>query len=1234
MRLLRSLFILLFTACFSFQSAWSNEPISSCEELLEKAPLSKVEEIRLLRTQVLSRLGFWQKDPFMRSTSLDQMTQVWARLHRAFPSLPELNTASYHAIQDDTPLEDSYVDRILKEIVLVKEDPDASVEKLQATVFTLSKLERTLEFFIEPEPLDTKEEEEEEENESGEEEKSEEKEEEEDKPSPPPSPPEYPDLEDEYTAHNKDTDNESGGGGARALLASVDQSGVTYFKLVTYNLVNVRTNKWSSIPIHAATPDSSQGNATRQLTIFSEMAKGKSFPLFLPSGFLPETFDRGGTRVWRDEKGNYRFITEHDQFEVPLKKMADASRPLTPAEVEAYTSPTGSKTQDWPETLQAQIEAAQFLREKHQNEKKGRYYGVKGDAHLAEDLARFIAREFKYRVDKDAAHSNIIEMAKKGAFQCDGATTLLIAILRDSFQIPCRAVGGFQGYADARRPGTSNVVTPSTGHAWVEVPDQKGNWWGVDPTPIEKDRETDSDGDSPEDDFSAISNSESDPSDSDESSDSQESSQTPQPDSDSQQKSISDLVEEFEKAQAEKQKQREAEKQKSGQSSGDQNGTEQDAQSSSDQEEGQEDGDLNDEVSKNSEIDDEGQTLLDGLSSLPNEALVQLYKKLIGWAIHPELPSKEKIERIHQLKSIVSSDMMIRNSLLPILSQLTTRFSEKKGPPFSDWLRTLIQNAPKKPLNDTVSQLIHIKRQLEITLSFIFPSEKKYWAGVVREIDRLMRNLNKYNDPDARSIQIAREMMENLPGNISRKLLREQHGISQDLGSDPATFSLSQAIVKGRHNNERLSAILGPHTDFVTDPIQRSAWSTRRTWIPTQDPRVRRRSLLNTRDPRLRKLFMNLYPDLSEKEALRRGLMYALQRRQEIRIPEGHEDLDPEKATILTFDVSGSMNGDPAHFQSMYISALTDRALSDLNPSGKARHKVYAFPFGDSPGDVEKIESPQQAFAYLSDILKKTRNRGQGTNIQSALLRALEIIQIANETGDKALARANIVLMTDGEAEVDLNQIRDKIKEIQKDQKIKTEIQFTFVAINSSNPLLVELAEESEKAGAQKGNYIEWNSGDIDKAIKASKAPAEPVNSFWSQVHWNSLDSDVKSQADRIVRSLQNNRASSLDRQYQQASRLLNEIEGKIGRARRRPESRANTLAFRLRNFRRHLKMIGTQMNLTARTRFIADFFQSWNEFFPGRKLDQDLEEFDLGELAHLHYIFEWVKSGQATGSE
>jgi hypothetical protein len=145
--------------------------------------------------------------------------------------------------------------------------------------------------------------------------------------------------------------------------------------------------------------------------------------------------------------------------------------------------------------------------------------------------------------------------------------------------------------------------------------------------------------------------------------------------------------------------------------------------------------------------------------------------------------------------------------------------------------------------------------------------------------------------------------------------------------------------------------------------------------------------------------------------------------------------------------------------------------LSELSESGRHTHRVVLIPFDDKPGDAIRVDTTQDALNVIHDFKNKLGLALGGTDIQKALLKALALIADAEHISGTSLKAANIVLMTDGQAQVNLEELRQARDAISRD----TPVQALFLAIGSTNPDLIQFVKDSERAGFDLSVYKEFS---------------------------------------------------------------------------------------------------------------------------------------------------------------
>ena len=173
---------------------------------------------------------------------------------------------------------------------------------------------------------------------------------------------------------------------------------------------------------------------------------------------------------------------------------------------------------------------------------------------------------------------------------------------------------------------------------------------------------------------------------------------------------------------------------------------------------------------------------------------------------------------------------------------------------------------------------------------------------------------------------------------------------------------------------------------------------------------------------------------------------------------------------VYVCDASGSMRGARARFRDAILMAelnnLTVRARA-----GKEVWPIYYAYFTDQPQPLRRVDAPAAAYDLIGDLFERSPARGR-TDITWALVAAFEAIHTARGR-DPDLARATVVLITDGEDQVDLAQIgaaRAPVGDL--------EITLNFLSLGEENPDLRALVLE-QRRGGRRAFYTHLSDDDI-----------------------------------------------------------------------------------------------------------------------------------------------------------
>jgi len=249
----------------------------------------------------------------------------------------------------------------------------------------------------------------------------------------------------------------------------------------------------------------------------------------------------------------------------------------------------------------------------------------------------------------------------------------------------------------------------------------------------------------------------------------------------------------------------------------------------------------------------------------------------------------------------------------------------------------------------------------------------------------------------------------------------------------------------------------------------------------------------------------------------------------------------------------------------------------------------------------------------LKELKSSTGNTSGGTDIQAALIDvAAAMIKEANRTGDKTLSRANVLLMTDGGSDVDLGAVRQALQAAKgKD----TQLLVGFIAIDETNPVLMDLAKESAKMGVDKSMYIHWTAEDMAKVNKAAVAPAVPLNDFWTKSKYSELPREIQWAIQGAAKPVPSG-INNVDH-----TRWFEKAKAKLESSRRSPSEKSDKdFVLRIEALRFGLKSIGDLLPPTERVRILNTVIQKNDStIFIGRNYSAE----EIGVMTHM---LGWVK--------
>ena len=1083
--------------------ALSNTPSdakASEQDELQKEISAKELQIRELATEYHKLLGPYS-NPFALVFTTDEGNRLYQKMltrkedgRNVRSPLDMVSISLKKTYVEKTPLDWKLLNYVVDDAKkLLAKHPPASItntvilQNLQSELYALNQSIEYLRRFRVNEVVDRDGEKVEKEEEKKPEEKKKEKKEKKEKKK---TPPKYPELPEEYDPHTKDTDKGGDGESEEEHRLIEANFSTPYWGYVRFsNIKRHGENRFRQTKLMDTPLPPPRYKHTGKEMIVNTFGK-TSVKMFLPPLHRPLQPEDPRATISRTETGGYVLNISDPSItsvKIPVIKNSGIAF-INPMDKESLVEEVGVKKEEWP----ADIQAAIFRKYSEAD-------GKTKPLEVAQAISDFISKEYLYSVDKRPERDPIDAM-KAGAFQCDMAALIMVAILRDVYKIPSEAIGGFRGKqfrggADKK----SYLVVPAEGHAWIEV-FHNGEWHMFDPTPIKKDRKTKNDGEKSEYSDIKLDNTldpENEDSDSDEM---QEGEGT----GDSNLDELHKRLKESQKKHAKEGKKTHDKDKKEGKGK-DKNKDKKE----SDQDGSGEDGGMSlDDLVKQLEVGSiEMGPNNKGRNPLRDRALRTLFKLTVD-------PNKYGLEiqnRLNQLARIIKA---YGSDQMTALFQDALSAHANNHPGIVDWLDQISILMPKQEVNKSFQELYKATLAVSIYASLLDKDGSKGSVAVPKKLLSLLakaqEELRKLSHADAADIGLVQELIKELPP-VARQLLRKDYDFSE-LGPNAPTRNIAKDLKNQKLNDLRLLSILGPHTDFILNATPRPEYAPLRTW-QRQYGKTGKDILPLERFSDLGRSFMG-QPGKSLEENMQEGTAFMKAHRRRVFIPKNKGTAEAERITIVLYDTSKSMAGEPGRFQAGLIGAFTAKALSDISPTGRHRHKVLIIPFDDNPGEATRVTNTQEALNVIRNYQEQLKNTGGGTNIQAALIQAMAIIAEAEKRSGEPLAAANIVLMTDGQAQINVPELVQARNAIDRD----TPLQVMFAAINQTSEELKEFANNSRGVWAEGGYYREFTSQDISEVLQESDSPPKIKKShFYSDKRGQEIPTPVYRLMDQAI---------------------------------------------------------------------------------------------------------------------
>jgi hypothetical protein len=198
---------------------------------------------------------------------------------------------------------------------------------------------------------------------------------------------------------------------------------------------------------------------------------------------------------------------------------------------------------------------------------------------------------------------------------------------------------------------------------------------------------------------------------------------------------------------------------------------------------------------------------------------------------------------------------------------------------------------------------------------------------------------------------------------------------------------------------------------------------------------------------------------------------------------------------VYVLDASGSMHGARARFRDAILIAELNNLRAKVR-QGLPFDPLYFSFFNDSPTELSRVDTAAEATRQIEKLFRHSPAEGQ-TDITLALMAAFDSIRAA-QGRDPYLARATVVLITDGEDRVDMELIRRTRAPMD-----SLNIALSFISLGEENSDLKSVVQEQRAQGARafyhhlSDEEIQWARTEFDapwRTLLPHDAPDTPDN--------------------------------------------------------------------------------------------------------------------------------------------
>ncbi len=859
--------------------------------------------------------------------------------------------------------------------------------------------------------------------------------------------PEWNKTQDKYNPENKDLANDGKGKKKNVDLVLTD---VNVFKRLLrqkiYDQFNLKD--WSSTPVGRESLQS-ETQVTKKLIINPLGETSVDVPV--PYGYTLIPGKYADHRIVEVGPGEFQVqVSSKNPVSLGLVKIqSESALPAPPRAVSAQELGL------WPQHLLLftqslkglpPLEAASRL-EKYLSEEGGFLYYSKGDKISEGELTK-IDQKFNQLL---TTMPKPMAMAHVGAFNCDGAAWIGGLLLRDVLNLPVRIAGGrtSAGIKTVNQEKLHVVKSADPAHAWIEVFDGK-RWIPFDMTPKNNTPESQS---SPTD----VEREESKPTQPGQKQPPKDKTQPSKGEGKGAEKKDSDKdgVKDSEKDKDSKDKESEAKASDEGKN----------------KKEGEQDNEgapgskkIEDLINAKSTQRRKGEQNLGLIDRVLKRNELMLLEHMIheGHKTPFQNESNSVLETLNENSNWKNVVERSRGKISTLIND--AKFSKFSG--LQKFLSDIRVEFSQNNLREAKQKLMMVQRLL-LALSE-YRSLTKKETEALQSIEGIIRNLDQIKHENSKEYDSVQELLQSLPGNISKNWLSKQYGKDYDqLGSD-ANIRLAQDMVNGKLKPLLQMGAVSDFVDMTLNSTPEPQWKDEPTLNRSLVPKPRQ-DLIITRSPLdFAKMLWTLRPGEHMFAPTLQGRQFAIGSLETRRVSNPKNPLE-RKVSVIYYDISGSMKGRPIESQDALLMAFVDKALSETDAIGRPTHEIYLIPFNDNLLQGVHIASREDAQNFLSRRMSMRTETSGGTDIQKAVENFYDIIGTSyknksTQGREKLFQKANMVLFTDGGSTINMEQLEVKRRSIPKE----VQINMNFVNIGDQvNETLKALAQNDKLASGK-----------------------------------------------------------------------------------------------------------------------------------------------------------------------